>query len=98
MILFNQLYTFIKSDKWLVLIYFIATILESVFTLLSVYVLVPVIQFMFLKESNELNGQLSYYFDALSFFNIDFTLVNSLLIFLLMTIFYLLMSVITKLQ
>ena len=86
MIIINQLYTFIKSDKWLVLIYFIATILESVFTLLSVYVLVPVIQFMFLQESNEVNVQLSYYFDALSFFNIDFTLINSLLIFLLMTI------------
>ena len=82
MILFRLVYSFIKSDKWLVFIYFIATILESVLTLLSVFALVPVIQFMFLKESNELNGQLSYYFDALSFFNIDFTLVNSLLIFL----------------
>ena len=86
MILINQLYTFIKSDKWLVLIYFIATILESVFTLLSVYVLVPVIQFMFLQESNEVNAQLNYYFDVLSFFNIDFKLINSLLIFLFMTI------------
>ena len=86
MILFNLIYSYIKSDKWLVFIYLIATILESVFALLSVLTLVPVVQFMSTDPSNHINGQLSYYFDTLSFFNIEYTLVNSLFIFLLMTI------------
>jgi len=62
------------------------TILDSIIALFAVFTLVPVIQFMTSEESNQIAGSLNYYFDVLSYFNIDFTLVNSLLIFLSLTI------------
>ena len=86
MIFINLIYDFIKSNKWLVFIYLLVTILDSIIALFAVFTLVPVIQFMTSEESNQIAGSLNYYFDVLSYFNIDFTLVNSLLIFLSLTI------------
>ena len=86
MIFINLIYDFIKSNKWLVFIYLLVTILDSIIALFAVFTLVPVIQFMTSEESNQIIGSLNYYFDVLSYFSIEFTLVNSLLIFLSMTI------------
>ena len=82
MIFINLIYDFIKSNKWLVFIYLLVTILDSIIALFAVFTLVPVIQFMTSDESNQIIGSLNYYFDVLSYFSIEFTLVNSLLIFL----------------
>ena len=86
MIFFNLIYSFFKSNKWIVFIYLLVTFLDSIIALASVFSLVPVIQFMTSEESNQINGLLSYYFDLLSYLSIEFTLINSILIFLLMTI------------
>ena len=77
---------YIKSNKCLVFLYFIATILESIIVLLSVFSIIPVINFFASEQSAQINGLLVYYFDFLSYFGISFTFVNSLLIFLCMTI------------
>jgi len=86
MIFFNLIYSFFKSNKSIVIIYLLATFLDSIITLLSVFTLVPVIQFMTAGEPSQINGFLSYYFDFLSFLDIEFTLINSILIFISMTI------------
>ena len=86
MIFINLIYSFLKSNKWVVSVYFLVTILDSIIALFTVLSLVPVIEYMTSEESSQIIGAMSYYFNILSFLRIDSTFINSLLIFLLMTI------------
>jgi ABC-type multidrug transport system fused ATPase/permease subunit len=94
MIFFSLFYNFIRAKKWLVLIYLFVTIIDSIIALFSVLTLVPVIQFMTSEKSSFVMGSLNFYFDLISYLGIEFTLVNSLIIFLAMTIISSISSVI----
>ena len=86
MIFINLTYSFLKSNKSLVSVYLLVTILDSIVALVTVLCLVPVIQYMTSEESSQIIGAMSFYYNILSFLRIDFTFINSLLIFLSMTI------------
>mgnify|MGYP001166794251 CR=1 FL=1 len=94
MIFLNLIHSFFKKKKWLVMSYFLVTIIDSLIALFAVLTLVPVIQFMTSEKSDESIATLNYYFDLLRYLGIEFNLINSLVIFLIMTVISSISSVI----
>jgi len=80
------IYNYINEKRTLVFLFFLVTLLDSFFALLTIFALAPVIQFMTSDVLSTQTGSLKYYFDFIDYIGIEFTLINSLLIFLSLTI------------
>ena len=80
------IYNYINEKRTLVFLFFLVTLLDSFFALLAILALGPVIQFMTSDVLSSQTGALKYYFDFIGYIGIEFTLINSLLIFLSLTI------------
>ena len=80
------IYNYINEKRTLVFLFFLVTLLDSFFALLTILALAPVIQFMTSDFLSMQTGTLKYYFDFIDYIGIEFNLINSLLIFLSLTI------------
>ena len=82
MVLLYLIINYFRTKKYLVLLYLVMMILDAIVALLSVFALVPVIQFM---TSNNMatisDGYMKLYFEFISYANIEYSLESSLWIF-----------------
>jgi ATP-binding cassette, subfamily C, bacterial len=86
MVFFNLIFKITKLKIKLLSLFLLITIFESVLALSVVYSIVPVIEFMSSQDSYLQNTTLRYYFIFTSYYGIAYTLVNSLIIFLSLTV------------
>jgi ATP-binding cassette, subfamily C, bacterial len=93
MIFSNLIFKVIKLKKGLLFLFLLITIFESILALILVYSIIPVLEFMTTQESDVINTTLKYYFNLISFFRIDYTIINSLIIFLSLTVISSLVSI-----
>lgn len=84
--LFKLTNNYINEKRTLVFLFFLATLLDSIFALLTMLALAPVIQFMTSDGLSMQTGTLKYYFYFIDYVGIQYSLTSSLLIFLSATI------------